>query len=54
VTLWDGGVVEARGVGYPLSKDVLFGPPKDWYIERTGSLDPTCTPLVPEWAGDKC
>ena len=33
----DGGAIEAWGVGYPLFEDIMFGPPKDWYVERTGS-----------------
>ena len=44
----DGGAVEARGVGYPLCEDVLFGHPKDLYVLGTGSyesLHPTHFPL---------
>jgi hypothetical protein len=29
-------------------EDILSGPPKDWYVLRTGTMGPSCTPLAPD------
>jgi hypothetical protein len=43
-----GGAVEARGVGYSLEKISCPVPPKDWYVLRTRTMGPSCTPLAPD------
>jgi hypothetical protein len=47
----NGGVVVAWGVGDPLLEDILSSPPKDWYVLRTRTMGPTCTPLAPDGWG---
>jgi hypothetical protein len=44
-----GGVVVARGkLVIPLEKISCSVPPKDWYVLRTGTMGPSCTPLAPD------
>jgi hypothetical protein len=33
---------------FPPGEDILSGPPKDWYVLRTGTMGPSCTPLAPD------
>jgi hypothetical protein len=51
LVILDGGAVVARGVGDPLLEDIISGPPKDWYVLRTGTMGLTCTPLAPNGRG---
>ena len=50
----DRGVVMSWGVGYPNCEDILSSPPKDWYVERTNSKDPSCTLLIPDGKEPTC
>jgi hypothetical protein len=33
---------------FPLWEDILSGPPKDWYVLRSRTMGPSCTPLAPD------
>jgi hypothetical protein len=33
---------------FPLEKITCLVPHKDWYVLRTGTMGPSCTPLAPD------
>jgi hypothetical protein len=43
-----GGAIVARGRRCLPLEDILSGHPKDWYVLRTGTMGPSCTPLAPD------